>query len=1218
MKDIESNAKFECEVVDCGDKCPFDVSISYISPTQQTSGNSDTFTEAHINVFVVFPQWLNAIETTFYDLSIQCKDEFDLLTPLLPMKSNVIDTRAPQIQWISRPALVTIDSNAQFSFKVLDGDSDCVGCKFQCSLDGLVVNSCSKDMTLSNIDYGRHELQITASDMSNNSDIQTAEWHRLDVVISPMTRWSEGKTQEVFTPGVHKLEVTEFGEYPDMVAKLDVSHNYSVDLGLKLSSALYPLEVVTITCQNKGGEVDLSRKTLVYQGSTEINWLTITGNDSHDNQVDAIPFSISCSIKSTADDHYGLLPDMTFEGTKQSVIWPIFEDIFLHQQTAIGSNKTELISSVVDDKFSLSVAGSEIISIIPGRNYTENNHPAFLDSIEIYLDDTLLSPLCEDFKGKECIVLLNNKNVTIDVPENGITLRLPSYDETCGSSGNLCAGDKAYRSLTLKNKFQLSDDANSPYAEALGGVVSCSPYCNGGNEGQGLYFSWACEGYATGPQCRDVAYSQANCAVRMDGFCTDCPSGSICPGGSRIWPQPGFWSINAYTLPQPCDEPAEVRCGGWDESTGEPTCGSLYTGPYCKSCVTGYYPGFNGLECLECPHPSLLTYALPLLKIAFLASLLFGMMFAVVWYASKTRGGTLSSGAKRTLTFVIWAVMGLQTIIQVGRSSKSHLPPSLQSFYTTLNVFQFELEIIHPNCMGDDPVFIDKCIMLLAFTLHFLLFGIGIFLYFFSPKLVDIASGKTKKISRIFVTLMNFERSLFLLSALIYPVLCNTSVKFLDCIDVAGDMRLRDNPVLVCYEGDILFLNIGAMAMMVIILIGMPIFTFFRLRYLLNRVATQSNGDSKVTVDDIFYSKNFKKPTGWAYHLSNDFKASKFYFRHISKYTLLFITLAMSFGISPYVTCGIDCFVFVFGIVWYLKDRPFVPMEQWKNPVKVCILLLSALAAVFNAVIHSGSFDDAVLNVLAYLLLAASGLVMLSLVVSFVFVLFSGAKNDALVEERRRKKKFKKFQLRHQQMMGNKGNFDKMNVGIFDDKDSFVANPMLQDKGSESPTGFGDLTKSFNTNPLAQRPSKNVLSLKQRTHNPSNVGGRGRNRNRRRNNRASVAESSYHHQQNQQRNKSISREQIRVGQASAMRLRSRFSKNDLNAPERVSLGTKSLQSTVGSPILISPSSSLSNSSVPHLNQQNGWNDDDDDTVKGSITFTKELEAGRFGFYVEEM
>jgi hypothetical protein len=37
-----------------------------------------------------------------------------------------------------------------------------------------------------------------------------------------------------------------------------------------------------------------------------------------------------------------------------------------------------------------------------------------------------------------------------------------------------------------------------------------------------------------------------------DGACARCPAGAVCPGGSRLWPRPGFWSLNEYSVPIPC------------------------------------------------------------------------------------------------------------------------------------------------------------------------------------------------------------------------------------------------------------------------------------------------------------------------------------------------------------------------------------------------------------------------------------------------------------------------------------------------------------------------------------------------------------------------------------------------------------------------------------------------------------------------------------------
>lgn len=108
----------------------------------------------------------------------------------------------------------------------------------------------------------------------------------------------------------------------------------------------------------------------------------------------------------------------------------------------------------------------------------------------------------------------------------------------------------------------------------------------------GVYVAGACVtlGAYTDPllgACANASDpASSSCAFGSGGgACQACPSSSICPGGSRLWPLPGSWistdtnpgSIKACAPPDPTQ-----RCRGWDIPRGTMTCGAGYVdGSYC-------------------------------------------------------------------------------------------------------------------------------------------------------------------------------------------------------------------------------------------------------------------------------------------------------------------------------------------------------------------------------------------------------------------------------------------------------------------------------------------------------------------------------------------------------------------------------------------------------------------------------------------------------------
>jgi len=94
-------------------------------------------------------------------------------------------------------------------------------------------------------------------------------------------------------------------------------------------------------------------------------------------------------------------------------------------------------------------------------------------------------------------------------------------------------------------------------------------------------------------------YVTSNCPVvgqyGVNGECESCPTGAICPGGPRVWPEAGYWSPNEDTLPEACPAPTS-RCLGGE---GSP-CATGYNGTLCENCVAGYEKNKTDY-CVACP-----------------------------------------------------------------------------------------------------------------------------------------------------------------------------------------------------------------------------------------------------------------------------------------------------------------------------------------------------------------------------------------------------------------------------------------------------------------------------------------------------------------------------------------------------------------------------------------------------------------------------------------
>jgi hypothetical protein len=108
-------------------------------------------------------------------------------------------------------------------------------------------------------------------------------------------------------------------------------------------------------------------------------------------------------------------------------------------------------------------------------------------------------------------------------------------------------------------------------------------------------------------------YSSSNClseglfAPDGQGGCSSCPSGGICPGGGRVWPQAGYWSVSEYVEPVRCAVPE--ACPGVDASsttsssraaaaTNTQRCSMAYAGQVCTECSSSYF--MISCRCFSC------------------------------------------------------------------------------------------------------------------------------------------------------------------------------------------------------------------------------------------------------------------------------------------------------------------------------------------------------------------------------------------------------------------------------------------------------------------------------------------------------------------------------------------------------------------------------------------------------------------------------------------
>jgi uncharacterized protein (DUF983 family) len=195
---------------------------------------------------------------------------------------------------------------------------------------------------------------------------------------------------------------------------------------------------------------------------------------------------------------------------------------------------------------------------------------------------------------------------------------------------------------------------------------------------------------------RMLLYTSSSCGEgvwKEDGLgdCLSCPTGGVCPGGGRVWPQPGYWSYSEWTAPVRCT--VEEACPGVDQEATASTaqnaaageadlftdtqrCADAYTGARCADCNEGYYQLQS--RCYFCGSSVDQSTSIALTAIVGLA----------VMALMATAAATLSANR---LAHVVLTFTNLQAVAVVGVSGAKHSPffgEELTALFTYLNFSQ--------------------------------------------------------------------------------------------------------------------------------------------------------------------------------------------------------------------------------------------------------------------------------------------------------------------------------------------------------------------------------------------------------------------------------------------------------------------------------------------------------------------------------------------------
>lgn len=584
----------------------------------------------------------------------------------------------------------------------------------------------------------------------------------------------------------------------------------------------------------------------------------------------------------------------------------------------------------------------------------------------------------------------------VSVDGTWLLLETPTSTQVCGSDTVDCG----YVTLTL---------ANSPTPDTRGAALSCPPFCpgvihngirplaNGSSaftlgldppvlEGalpsyldgaplttsMGLYYAASCAqtGLWVDPalgSCDNATDPQSyGCAYRSGAGCFPCPSGALCPGGSRVWPRTGYWTTSetalfvlSCSLPDPM-----IKCAGWNASSRSMVCGRGYRpGSWlCGGCADTFYPPGDG-SCSPCPVVSSVWDRYRTLIAVFLGVLGAACLVGIIIVALiATIGGTFWGSTRRIVDLMQWAVVSLQTVSQAAPAFDSSLPSALTTLFNGLAALQVQGILLPSACTGSYAFQTEVGVMGTAFCTTAIT-AIGAVSGDKAPKwLVGLAGAAVR------------------MTLVLYPVVSRNALTLLNCntvsltragaasLDGGGSSSgpqvsaaivtvqvLASNPLYECWAPGGSHRPAAILAAIVVacIVCGFPLVTLLAAwqhhrrtdqRGIVVVGPASESTDAPATPSPLLVAP-----------FCSDYGPRTWYTRHVDLAFTFLLSALQALAPRPTSPPGIGGKAAVIAIVALALAahavvlRPFVPAQSWKGPVRAALLATTAACAAIDA-----------------------------------------------------------------------------------------------------------------------------------------------------------------------------------------------------------------------------------------------------------------------------
>ena len=392
----------------------------------------------------------------------------------------------------------------------------------------------------------------------------------------------------------------------------------------------------------------------------------------------------------------------------------------------------------------------------------------------------------------------------------------------------------------------------------------------------------------------------------LSSQCLTCISNSICPGGSQILINQGFWRKNKFSIVLYQCSLNSMSCLGGENSD----CEEGYTGSLCENCLNDVVIRSKNFMnwCQECPNIGIGVFIEIILML-----LLIGL---VVFIYQLYR---INMFKNKIIRFLVKLLINYFQFIYVSGSFNVELPIAIKGYISAFEVYT----LITRNWINSSCLLTQMNISSIPQFSHliagyFFFIAITIFSFFIRKfglsKEIDIDSSRAQK-SEMFVTIC------YLLNG----PLVFLALHCFKCISIENGLYLEDSPDYECFNlSHILILLFFSLPILLLFLVLYPL--FLKLAYLRNGV----------------YNVRFKYCKIWNIGYIHDSKKIYFEFYQLfAKYLLIgFIVFFNKDDIKKSITC-------FFLILSFTQSFLIIKPYKYKFFTQMSILAYSSIGSIY-------------------------------------------------------------------------------------------------------------------------------------------------------------------------------------------------------------------------------------------------------------------------------